>query len=66
MRQIGRPQYRNPIVQDASDRLRDGRIELDELRQIAETLNQEDAALIGGLIESVLVLQGLGNPTPNA
>jgi len=62
MRPIGQPQYKNKVVQDAAERVRAGTISIDELQQLAAGLATEDAALIGGLIESILVLEGLGNP----
>jgi hypothetical protein len=62
MRPIGRPQYKSKIVQDAAERVIAGTISIDELQQIAAGLGTEDAALIGGLIESIIVLDGLGNP----
>lgn len=62
MRLIGQPRYKNKIVQDAAERVIAGTISIDELQQLAAGLGAEDSALIGGLIESIIVLDGLGNP----
>lgn len=59
MKPLGKPQYKNPRVQEAAKRVQFGKATVAELQTLRRSLKGEDALLVGGLIEAIKVLEGL-------
>lgn len=59
MKPLGKPEFKNPVVQRAAARVQSGKASIEELKDIRRTLRGDDAHIIDWLIESIKVLEGL-------